>query len=207
MKSRILFTDECTFFVDGFLNNQNYRMWATHNPRATWDRYCQVREKVNVWCGILGTHILGPFFFDGNLNGKSYLQFLQNVVMPALYALELNYNVMFMHDGCPAHSTVPVTQYLNNVFRDNWIGRFGPQKWPARSPDLNPLDFFYWGFMKNTVFNNQEEPVTNLEELRNKILTVSATITVDMLRNVNNSFYNRLGFCLAVNGGHFEPLL
>lgn len=102
-----------------------------------------------------------------------------------------------MHDGCPAHNTAQVAQYLNNVFR--------PQKWPARSPDLNLLDFFYWGFIKNNFFKGQE--IVNVEELRNKILEVSGTITVDVLRRVGTTFYNRFGFCLAVNGGHFEQPL
>jgi hypothetical protein len=38
-----------------------------------------------------------------------------------------------------------MTQWLNNNFGEKWIGRYGPFLWPARSPDLNPCDFFLVG--------------------------------------------------------------
>ncbi|EFN69121.1 hypothetical protein EAG_14837, partial [Camponotus floridanus] len=54
----------------------------------------------------------------------------------------------FMHDGAPPHYTGIVREYLTNNFGNKWIGRGGPIPWPARSPDLNPLDFFFWGHLK-----------------------------------------------------------
>ncbi|KAJ8951674.1 hypothetical protein NQ318_012215 [Aromia moschata] len=38
-------------------------------------------EKFNVWGGIIGENIIGPFFIDGNLNGETYLALLQNNVV------------------------------------------------------------------------------------------------------------------------------
>ena len=51
----------------------------------------------------------------------------------------------FMHDGAPAHITVDVRHFLDATYPQRWIGRGGPVIWPARSPDLNPLDFFFGG--------------------------------------------------------------
>ncbi|KAJ8944389.1 hypothetical protein NQ318_017709, partial [Aromia moschata] len=42
--------------------------------------HTQNPEKVNVWAGIIGQNIIGPFFIDGNLNGETYLALLQNNV-------------------------------------------------------------------------------------------------------------------------------
>ena len=42
---------------------------------------------------------------------------------------------------------------LNYVFLDGWIGRGGPTSWPPRSPDVTPLDFFLWGYVKTKVFH------------------------------------------------------
>ena len=36
----------------------------------------------------------------------------------------------------------------DNTFLERWIGRGGPAAWPPRSPDINPLDFFLWGYVK-----------------------------------------------------------
>lgn len=49
----------------------------------------------------------------------------------------------FQHDGCPAHFSLVARQKLIEKFSNRWIGRGGSVVWPARSPDLTPLDFFY----------------------------------------------------------------
>ncbi|GBM76658.1 hypothetical protein AVEN_94249-1 [Araneus ventricosus] len=51
----------------------------------------------------------------------------------------------FQHDGTPAHFSIDVRLYLNVTYSQQGIGRGGPVLWPARSPDLNCLDYFLWG--------------------------------------------------------------
>jgi hypothetical protein len=48
----------------------------------------------------------------------------------------------FQHDGAPVHytRTTQAQQVLDRRYPDSWIGRGGPINWPARSPDLTPLD-------------------------------------------------------------------
>ncbi|KAJ4432790.1 hypothetical protein ANN_21429 [Periplaneta americana] len=46
---------------------------------------------------------------------------------------------------------------LNEQFSGHWIGRRGPVEWPARSPDLTPLDFFFWGYIKNLIYEDKIE--------------------------------------------------
>lgn len=60
-------------------------------------------------------------------------------------------------DGYPAHSGRSVTEWLN---RHRW---YGSVRWPARSPDLTPLDFYVWGKMKTMAYS---EPI----EARNQLL-------------------------------------
>ena len=61
--------------------------------------------------------------------------------------------VIFMQDGAPPHCSCFVTDVLNERFPDAWIGRNGPIPWPPRSPDLSPLEFFLWGYIKNIVLS------------------------------------------------------
>ena len=51
-----------------------------------------------------------------------------------------------------------VTDVLNERFPDAWIRRGGPIPWPRRSPDLSPLEFFLWGYIKNIVYAEKEYP-------------------------------------------------
>ena len=59
----------------------------------------------------------------------------------------------FQHDGAPPHSSREVRNFLNYRFPGQWIGRGGPHNWPARSPDLSPLDYCVWGWMKELVYS------------------------------------------------------
>jgi hypothetical protein len=55
---------------------------------------------------------------------------------------------MFTHDWAPPHFLCTVKRHLNETFDEKWIKRGGPFNLPARSPDLNPLDFFTVGTPK-----------------------------------------------------------
>lgn len=50
-----------------------------------------------------------------------------------------------MHNGAPANISVAVSEYLNDNFPDQWIGRGGTDPWLAKSPDLNSSYFYLWG--------------------------------------------------------------
>lgn len=65
----VLFTDECSFTRDGLFNTHNFHYWDEANPHVTWNRGSQVRFSVNIWCGILGGHLMGPHVMHGRLTG------------------------------------------------------------------------------------------------------------------------------------------
>ena len=48
--------------------------------------------------------------------------------------------------------------HLDAAFPDTWIGRRGAIEYPARSPDLTPMDFFLWDISKTKfIVPNQEQ--------------------------------------------------
>ena len=54
----ILFSDEASFTRDGVNNLRNVHTWSRNNPHET---NFQMRFSVNVWCGVLGNRLIGPF--------------------------------------------------------------------------------------------------------------------------------------------------
>ena len=79
---------------------------------------------------------------------------LENWLMPQLNEDSNDY--IFQQDGSPAHYK-DVWGYLNRNLPQRWRGRTRKDedalmRWPPRSPDLTPCDFFFWGFVKDTVF-------------------------------------------------------
>src|SRR5678816_2755517 len=87
-----------------------------------------------------------------------------------------------------------------------WIGYHGPVLWPPRSPDLNPLDFYVWGHLKQEVYLEQ---IHTKEQLQQRIHHASHRIMQNgnTLRNVYDSLLKRCHACIRVDGAHFEHLL
>ena len=69
-----------------------------------------------------------------------------------------------------------VRNYLNEQFPGTWIGRHGSM-WPARSPDLTPLDFFFWGVLKDRVYAHK---INNQEHLKEIIMREASIIVSDL---------------------------
>ena len=117
--SRILFTDEAQFTRDGIVNYHNIHVWHIENPHEIRQSNHQQQFSLNVWAGIVGDCLIGPFIFPQNLNGDTYLDFLQNHLPELLEDVPLNIrqNLYFMHDGAPPHFRKTVREYLDRAFR------------------------------------------------------------------------------------------
>lgn len=112
--------------------------------------------------------------------------------------------IIFQQDSASPHSARVVTDYLNQQFPGRWIGRYSPIRWPARSPDLNPLDFFLWGYCKTLIYKKLPKDV---EELNDKLHNAIWTIEDDIIKKIPINLLRRMRTCIAMNGGHFEYLL
>lgn len=208
--TNVCFSDESTFHLTGYVNRHNCRYWCQQNPNEYRQAHTQQPQKINVWAGILANEIIGPFFIDGNLNGPKYVILLHQQIVPALRASAARQNIpwadlWFQQDGAPAHWSRLVRDYLDLVFPNRWIGRNGPWLWPPRSPDLTPLDFFLWGFLKDKVFRTGFP--ANLQEMSNRIEENCLLINEEMLGRVRESFAGRLFLCFHEDGKQFEHLL
>ena len=57
-------------------------------------------------------------------------------------------DLYFQQDGAPAHYAVSVRKWIDEHFPGRWISHRGAVEWPARSPNLTPLDFFLWEYSR-----------------------------------------------------------
>ncbi|XP_011703411.1 PREDICTED: uncharacterized protein LOC105459239 [Wasmannia auropunctata] len=114
----------------------------------------------------MGTNIFGPVFLPDTLNGVSYLEFLQENLPDFLeeVPLERRNEIIFQQDGAGPHNARIVTYFLNQRFPGRWMGRYGPIRWPPKSPDINPLDFFLWGHCKEIVYRQFPEDIKELND-------------------------------------------
>lgn len=131
--------------------------WSAENPHWLREVQHQGRWSLNVWCGIIGDRIIGPYFFDQALTSNRFLEFLNNDLPILLEDVPLaTRRTMFLQlDGCPAHYSINVRNHINGTFRERWIGKGSLFPWLARSPDLTCLDFYLWGRLKDIVFQTR----------------------------------------------------
>ena len=73
--------------------------------------------------------------------------------------------------------------------------------WAPRSPDLTPMDFFVWGFIKAKV---HQMKINGLEQFKNHIFAAAEQITPDMLTRVFRATEERWDMCFDLRGHHVE---
>ncbi|GFV75341.1 DUF4817 domain-containing protein [Trichonephila clavipes] len=62
---RILFSDEAHFWLNGYVNKQNCRIWSEANPQVYVETPLHP-EKLTVWCALWAGGIIGPHFFKND---------------------------------------------------------------------------------------------------------------------------------------------
>ncbi|GFW13955.1 uncharacterized protein TNCV_4700901 [Trichonephila clavipes] len=98
----VLFTDEASFSRGGIFNTHNSHSWAAANPHVTRTRASQDRFLVNVWAGILGDHLIGPYILPDRLTGPRYLIFfLPELLDSAHVTAATRTSMWFQQDGAP----------------------------------------------------------------------------------------------------------
>ena len=68
----VFFTHEVYFKHGGVFNQHNAHVWALENPHITQPRAAQERFIVNVWAGIFGDYVIGPYLLSSRLDGTAY---------------------------------------------------------------------------------------------------------------------------------------
>jgi hypothetical protein len=112
--------------------------------------------------------------------------------------LMLFFNMMERHHTSTMKWKLP---WIDSCLSDRLAGE-GSTFWPPRSPDLTPIDFFLWGFVKDEVYV-LPMPMT-LNNLKDQIRTAIAKIDQPLLQNVWHEVEYWLDVCRATNGDHIE---
>ncbi|GFW69621.1 transposable element Tc3 transposase [Trichonephila clavipes] len=165
---RILFSDEAHFWLNGYVNKQNCRIWSEANPQVYVETPLHP-EKLTVWCALWADGIIGPYFFKNDeghnvtVNGDRYRAMITNFFIPELNNHDVQ-ELWFQQDGATCHTARAAIDLLKDTFGDRLISRFGPVNWPPRSCDLTPLDYFLWGYVKSLVYADKLQTLDHLED-------------------------------------------
>ena len=96
-------------------------------------------------------------------------------------------------------------RFLNGQFREKVLamGSVSGWDWSARSSDLNPLDFFCWGYVKSKVFTEGGRPQT-MADLKAKITRVVSQLDPDMFKRSVFDVRDRAQKVINADGGYIE---
>ena len=191
------------------MNRQNYRIWGTEKPEIVTVRPLNPL-KITVWAAMNAECIIGPVFIEETVRAEVYNQVLQDWFIPRVAAENMFSDHWFMQDGAPPHRTESTFNILENSLDDRVIALgYNDKKdkgidWPPYSPDLNPLDFFLWGTLKDRIYSDRP---TTIADLKNRISKEIREIPSAMLARTVESFEARLRHVIASEGSHFENLI
>ncbi|GFT95408.1 transposable element Tc3 transposase [Trichonephila clavipes] len=205
---RILFSDEAHFWLNGYVNKQNCRIWSEANLQVYVETPLHP-EKLTVWCALWAGGIIGLYFFENDeghnvtVNGDRYRAMITNFFIPELNNHDVQ-ELWFQQDGATCHTASATIDLLKDTFGDRLISRFGPVNWPPRSCDLTPLDYFLWGYVKSLVYADKPQTPDHLED---NIRRVIADIRPQMLEKVIENWTFRLDYIRASRGSPMPEII
>ena len=182
------------FALDSSVYAHNTYQWSTENPHHYTERVLQP-QRVVAWCGLSGSHILGPYFFPGTVTASSYLDMIRTYLIPALRRRDVLDYITFQQDGAAPHTAQLVLDYLQQRFPDRLISFKTDVMWPPRSPDLNPLDFYLWGHIKQLI---KGEAYHSLDQLKSHIKNAVRAVNQDKAYSCNA--------CSPASSGDYLPV-
>ncbi|GFX54542.1 uncharacterized protein TNCV_792291 [Trichonephila clavipes] len=117
---RILFKDEAHFWLNGYINKQNCRIWSEANPQVYIETPLHP-EKLTVWCALWAGGIIGPYFFkndeghNATVNGDQYRAMITNFFIPELNSHDVQ-ELWFQQDGATCHTARATIDLLKGTF-------------------------------------------------------------------------------------------
>ena len=229
--TKIIWSDECIFKLNGNIATNNVVHWARENPHFTFERSTN-RSGVMVFAAISVIGLVALAFFDetdanrnkknhNSVNKQSYTEILEKQLIPEISQMFPQQEVFFMQDGASAHR-IPVV--LNQLFSNRWLGNANhgaPLIWPSRSPDLTPMgkfylwfaspffsllfqDFSFWGVLRQRVFKRSPH---SIDQLKNYICEEARSLPLEyFMKTCNQQVLVRWIECKRSSGKTIENM-
>lgn len=223
------FSDESMIMSGRHVNSQNNGFWRLRGDfHDRQERLVQRKlqgPKTHIFvllhwkAGLIGPIFIEELeFFDPSrdkqrdtLNARKYIYMLQTFVIPVLkerLGPDFN-NCWWQQDGAPSHTAEITISYLRSEFGNRIIsGEKLPCgnlfEWPPYSPDLNPLDYWFWTSLKQKV--GSQDP-SDIEEVKTLIPLACTEFSIPNIQSAIDDFIVRIDCLKFFKVEHFESFL
>ncbi|GFV52404.1 DUF4817 domain-containing protein [Trichonephila clavipes] len=195
--------DEAHFWLNGYVNKQNCRIWSEANPQVYVETPLHPKKLTGALYGLVESFFKNDEGHNVTVNGDRYRAMITNFFIPELNNHDVQ-ELWFQQDGATCHTARATIDLLKDTFGNHLISRFGPVNWPPRSCDLTPLDYFLWGYVKSLVYADKPQTLDHLED---NIRRVIADIRPQMLEKVIENWTSRLDFIRASRGNPIPEII
>ena len=157
--------------------------------------------KCTAWVAISKHGIIGLFWFNDDneqfvtINIEQYVQVLGKFWTALGQRRGCQDPPMLPAECCHPPHLKQIIGMATAAFPDQLI-----MQWLLHSPDLNPPDFYLWGYFKDRVYGNNTQTIP---ELKVAITAAIRAISWKECRRVIKNFACWIQMCLQCQGAHF----
>ncbi|GFU38379.1 transposable element Tcb2 transposase [Trichonephila clavipes] len=191
----VLFSDENRFSLSSDCRRQ--LIWresdTAYRPENIQEKDPYLTCSIMVWAGIMinfrtRLHVVA----NGTMTGQRYID---EVLLPhvRLFRGAVGDKFVFMDDNATCHQTLAVQDCLDSEGIQRLV-------WPARSPDLNPIENVWDALGRQVAGRNC--PPTNKNTLIRALTEEWDKLPQQLLDNVVQSMVRRVECCITLYGGH-----
>ncbi|GFU69298.1 transposable element Tcb2 transposase [Trichonephila clavipes] len=191
----VLFSDESRFSLSSDCRRQ--LIWrergTTYRPENIQEKDRYPTCSIMVWASIMingrtRLHVVA----NGTMTGQRYID---EVLLPhvRLFRGAVGDKFVFMDDNATCHRTLAVQDCLDSESLQRLV-------WPARSPDLNPIENVWDALGRQVAGRNY--PPTNKNTLIRALTEEWDKLPQQLLDNVVQSMVRRVECCITLHGGH-----
>ena len=183
---RVVWSDETK--IDRFGSDGRHYTWKRDSeqpqPRHVQQTVKHGGGNIKLWSCIT-VHGVGYIVkIDENLDKTLYQNILEEDLMRSVeeYAIDKQ-EMIFQHDNDPKHTAGNIKEWLANQ-------EFEVMKWPAQSPDLNPIENM-WALLKLRLYRNYERPPKGINEHWERVHQTWYQITKEECKKVIYTMHKR----------------
>ncbi|GFT04710.1 transposable element Tcb2 transposase [Trichonephila clavipes] len=191
----VLFSDESRFSLSSDCRRQ--LIWresgTAYRPENIQEKDRYPTCSIMVWAGIMiNGRMRLRVLANGTMTGQRYID---EVLIPhvRLFRGAVGDKFVFMDDNATCLRTLAVQDCLDSEGVQRLI-------WPARSPDLNPIENVWDALGRQVAGRNY--PPTNKNTLICALTEEWDKLPLQLLDNVVQSMVRRVECCITLHGGH-----
>ena len=214
MIERAVFQDESDFPLEIPLNSQNDRVYNKGQKNDVPDENLfrptnRHSVKVMVSDALTWHGVTKPIFVNQRglkVNEKNFRNHLKKKLFPAINKIYPRENWIFIQDGASSHTSNLVQNFLEETIPRRFVKK---DEWPPKSPDSNPLDYYFWSKVKSEVYKGRlNNPFKTEKEMVSRIKTVWKDCASDLqeIRKAMREFPHRLEAVKEFNGSSIKML-